>query len=122
MIVIQPWDASVVKAIEKAIHDSELGIAPVVEGKLVRLVVPQLTRERREELVKITHKMAEDARVAVRSVRREANEKVKQLEKDKAITEDESFKTIDSVQKLTDRYIQTIDQAQVHKEKELTQN
>lgn len=122
MILIHPWDVSVIKAIEKAIGESDLGITPVVDGKLIRLSVPALTRERREELVKIVHKQAEDGHVAVRSVRREANEKIKQLEKQKTITEDDSFKSQADVQKLTDRYIQMIDQAQVSKEKELSPN
>jgi ribosome recycling factor len=119
MLLIQPWDATAIKAIEKAISDSDLGIAPVIDGKLVRLVVPTLTRERREELVKIVGKMTEESRVSVRSVRRDSNEKIKQIEKDKKITEDESFKSLDHIQKLTDKYIQLIDQAQSQKEKEL---
>jgi len=118
-LLINPWDPSALKAIEKAIGDSDLGIAPMIDGKLVRLVVPPLTRERREELVKIVHKQAEEGRVSLRSVRRDANEKIKQLEKEKAITEDDSFKSLDSIQKLTDRFIQWIDQAQSAKEKEL---
>jgi len=119
MIMIQPWDAGAIKSIEKGISDSDLGIAPVVDGKLVRLVIPALTRERREELVKIVHKLAEDGRVSMRSVRREANERLKVLEKDKTIPQDESFKAQEATQKLTDRYIQSIDQAQSSKEKDL---
>lgn len=122
MIVIQPWDASALKGIEKAITDSDLGISPVIDGKMVRLVIPPLTRERRDELVKITHKLAEEGRVSLRSIRRESNEKIKAVEKDKSVTEDESFKAQAEVQKLTDRYIQLIDQTQSSKEKELTQN
>ncbi len=121
MVVLTPWDPTALKAIEKAISDSDLGIQPVIDGKMVRLSIPPLTRERREEMVKIVHKLAEEGRVALRSVRREANEKVKQLEKEKAIAEDESFKVQTEVQKLTDRYIQSIDQAQAAKEKDLTQ-
>ncbi|HTL69717.1 MAG TPA: ribosome recycling factor [Candidatus Eisenbacteria bacterium] len=119
MVLIQPWDAGALKAIEKGISDSDLGISPVIDGKLVRLVIPPLTRERREELVKIVHKQAEEGRVSLRSVRREGNENVKKLEKDKTVTEDESFKTQDLIQKLTDRYISLIDQAQAAKEKDL---
>ena len=119
MILIHPWDPSGLKAVEKAVAESDLGLPPVIDGKMIRLVVPPLTRERREELVKIVHKLAEDGRVSMRSVRREANEKIKQLEKDKAITEDDSFKSLENVQKLTDRYIQFIDQAQSTKEKEI---
>ena len=122
MIVIQPWDAQALKPIEKALGDSDLGIAPVVDGKLIRLVIPSLTRERREELVKVSAKTAEEGRVSLRSVRREANEKIKLLEKDKKITEDDSRKSQENVQKLTDKYIQLIDQAHSQKEKELTQN
>jgi ribosome recycling factor len=119
MILIQPWDASALKSIEKALLDSDLGIPPVIDGKLVRLAVPALTRERREDMVKIVHKQSEEGHVAVRAIRREANEKVKQLEKEKKITEDDSFKTQDLIQKLTDKYIQLIDQTKTTKEKEL---
>ena len=122
MIMIQPWDASAVKSIEKAIADSDLGIAPIIDGKNIRIAVPALTRERREELVKIVHKVAEEGRVSIRSVRRDANDKIKVLEKDKTITEDEKTKTLDTIQKLTDKYIQTIDQTQSAKEKELIQS
>ena len=121
VLLIHPWDPSVLKAIEKAIGESDLGISPVVDGKMLRLIIPPLTRERREELVKIIHKLAEEGRVALRSIRREANEKIKQLEKEKAITEDESFKAQTDIQKLTDRIIEMIDQAQSAKEKDLTQ-
>lgn len=120
MIIIQPWDASAIKSVEKALADSDLGISPVIDGKNVRLNIPALTRERREELVKIVHKQAEEGRVSLRSIRREANEKVKSIEKEKTITEDESFKTQTEIQKLTDKYIQLIDQAQASKEKDLT--
>ena len=121
MIVIHPWDPSALKAVEKAMGESDLGIAPVIDGKMIRLAVPPLTRERREELVKIVHKLAEEGRVSLRSVRRDANERVKAMEKDKTITEDESFKAQAEIQKLTDRYIQLIDQAQSGKEKDLIQ-
>ncbi len=121
MITISPWDAAALKPIEKAISESDLGLSPVIDGKMIRISVPPLTRERREELVKIVHKVAEEGRVSVRSVRRDANDRVKQLEKDKTLTEDDKTKTLDAVQKLTDKYIQLIDQAQSSKEKELTQ-
>lgn len=120
MIVLAPWDPTVLKSVEKAINESDLGITPFVDGKNIRLAIPALTRERREELVKIVHKLAEEGRVSLRSVRRDANEKIKALEKDKSIAEDESFKAQAEVQKLTDRYIQLIDQAQASKEKDLT--
>lgn len=121
MIVIAPWDAGALKSVEKAINESDLGINPVIDGKMVRLAVPALTRERREELVKIVHKVAEEARVSLRSIRREANEKIKGIEKDKTITQDESFKAQEQIQKLTDRFISSIDQNQASKEKDLTQ-
>jgi ribosome recycling factor len=119
-ILISPWDASALKALEKALLESDLGITPIVDGKAVRLSVPTLTKERREELAKIGHKVSEDGRVALRSLRREGNERLKALEKEKKITEDESFKFQGEVQKLTDRYIQTIDQNLAQKEKELS--
>ncbi len=119
-ILLQPWDPSVIKSLEKAINESDLGIPPIVDGKMIRLSIPALTRERREELVKIAHKLAEEGRVSLRSVRRDANEKIKQLEKDKTIAEDESFKSQAEIQKMTDRYIALIDQAQSSKEKDLT--
>lgn len=121
-ILISPWDAGAIKPIEKAISDSDLGIQPVVDGKLVRISIPPLTRERREEMVKIVHKLSEEGRVSMRSIRRDANERLKAVEKEKTITEDDSRKGQDSVQKLTDRYIQLIDQTQQSKEKDLMQN
>ena len=120
-LMIHPWDMNALKAIEKAIIDSDLGITPIMDGKVVRLNVPTLTRERREELVKIASKLAEDGRVSLRSLRREANENVKKIEKEKKISEDDSFKFQTDVQKLTDRFIQSIDQVLGQKEKELTQ-
>lgn len=121
LILIQPWDAGALKSIEKAIMDSDLAIPPVIDGKLVRMAVPPLTRERREEMAKIVKKQAEDGHVVLRTLRREANDKIKVLEKEKKVTEDESFKAQAEAQKLTDRYVQLIDQAQQAKEKELTQ-
>jgi len=119
LIVIQPWDISALKEIEKAILKSDIGITPVNDGRLIKLGIPQLTQERREELVKVIKKMAEDGRVSIRSVRREANDKIKKIEKDKQITEDESFKSIDEVQKLTDKHTKEIDNLLSKKEKEL---
>ena len=119
MLMIHPWDVSALKAVEKAILDSDLGIQPVIDGKLIRLAIPALTRERREELVKIVHKLAEEGRVSLRTIRRDGNDKIKALGKEKKITEDEGFKGEADMQKLTDRYIATIDQSQAAKEKEL---
>ncbi len=119
MIVIAPWDTSALKSIEKAVAESDIGIQPMVDGKSIRLAIPALTRERREELVKIVHKLAEEGRVSMRGVRRDANEQLKKLEKEKKVTEDESRKGQEDIQKLTDRYIQLIDQSQAAKEKDL---
>ncbi len=120
-IILQPWDPSMIKAIEKAINEADLGIPPIVDGKSIRLSIPALTRERREEMVKIVHKLAEEGRVSMRSIRRDANDRIKVLEKDKTVAEDESFKAQTEIQKATDRYIQMIDQAQATKEKDLLQ-
>jgi ribosome recycling factor len=119
LIVIQPWDASALAEIEKAILKSELGITPLNDGRAIKLGIPSLTQERREELVKVIKKMAEDGRVSIRSIRREINEKIKGLEKGKTISEDESKKATEDIQKLTDKEIKEIDAFLVNKEKEL---
>ncbi len=121
VLMIQPWDASAIKAIEKGLMESDLGISPMIDGNRIRLVVPTLTKERREDLIKISKKSAEEGRVSVRSIRRDVNEKIKTALKDKTITEDEHFKFQETIQKLTDQYIQKIDQALDQKEKELGQ-
>ena len=119
MLLIQPWDAKLVQEIEKAIQKSNLGLNPVVDGNIVRLPIPSLTGERREELTKVVHKMAEEGRVSIRTVRRDANEAVKKLKTDKQVSEDEAFKSQDYVQKLTDRYIEQINALVKAKEQEL---
>ncbi len=108
-IVIQPWDASVIPEIEKTISGSNLGITPMSDGKIVRLSIPPLSEERREELKKVVKDMAEKSRVSLRSIRREANDKLKKMKADKAISEDDEFKSHEGVQKLTDEYIKKID-------------
>ena len=118
-LVIQPWDGSLLKVIEKAIQTSDLGINPQNDGRVIRLVFPQLTEERRKELTKQVKKYGEDAKVAVRNVRRDANDQLKKLEKDKAISEDELKKATDDVQKLTDRYVAKVDEKCAAKEKEI---
>src|SRR3989338_4262476 len=118
LLVIQPWDAKLVPEIEKAIQKSSLGIAPVAEGKVVRLPIPPLTGERREELTKLVHKMAEEGRVSVRTIRRDANEAIKKLKADKQISEDDAFKGQDHIQKLTDKYIEQINALVKSKEQE----
>jgi len=119
LIVIQPWDAKVVPDIEKALQQAGLGITPVVDGRLIRLPIPPLTGERRTELVKLVHKVAEEGRVSIRTLRRDANETVKKFKTEKQISEDESFQSQEQVQKLTDRYIGQIDALVTSKEQEL---
>lgn len=119
LITIQPWDQSVVPAIEKAILKSDLGITPSNDGRIIRIAVPPLTEERRKELVRIVRRMTEEGRVAIRNIRRDANEKLKSLEKQKQISEDDLKKATDSVQKLTDKYIKEIEMALANKEKEI---
>ena len=118
-ITIQPWDLKVMPQIEKAINKSDLGITPNNDGKVLRLNIPPLTQERRKELVKVVKKMAEEGRVAIRNVRRDANEQLKKLEKDKKITEDELRRSTDKVQELTDNYIKQADDILAKKEKEI---
>jgi ribosome recycling factor len=119
LIVIQAWDQSVLPEIEKEILKSDLGITPFNDGKVIRLSIPPLSKERREELAKVVKKMAEDSRVAIRTVRHEANEHIKNIDKGKTISEDESFKSQEQVQKLTDKHIKQIDDILKDKEKEI---
>ena len=119
LITIQPWDASLVPAIEKAILKSDLGITPTSDGKVIRLAVPPLTEERRRELVKVVRKMAEEGRVAIRNLRREANETLKKLEKNKELSEDAMRKGMDQIQDLTNRMIKGLDELLEKKEKEI---
>ena len=119
LIVIQPWDVSQIGAIEKAILTSDLGLNPANDGKLIRLSIPALNEERRRELVKHLHHMVEQHRVAVRSVRRDANEHLKYLEKDKKISEDDHHRAHDGVQKLTDGMVAQLDEAGKAKEAEI---
>ncbi|MFA6320823.1 MAG: ribosome recycling factor [Candidatus Omnitrophota bacterium] len=120
LIVIQPWDKAVMPEIEKAILKSDLGIAPTNDGKVVRLSMPPLTQERRQELNKVLKKIAEDGHVSIRSARHAAVENTRKSEKDKVITEDEKFKLQDDIQKLTDKYVKEIDTMLAAKEKEVT--
>lgn len=119
MIVIQPWEKNLIKEIEKAIMKSDLGLNPNSDGVCIRLNLPQLTEERRKDLVKVVHKKAEDFRVVVRNLRREANDAVKKAEKAKEITEDEAKKGTDDVQKITDKIMKEIDVVAANKEKEV---
>ena len=119
LITIQPWDVSQIGPIEKAIRTSDLGLNPANDGKVIRLPIPPLTEERRKEMVKRLHAAAEHHRVSVRNIRRDGNEAVKKLLKDKKVTEDEDKRAHDEIQKLTDGYMQKIDQAAKTKEKEI---
>lgn len=119
LISIQPWDVSVIKEIEKAILKSDLGLTPSSDGKIIRIAIPPLTEERRKELVKVINKMSEDHKVAVRNLRRDANDMIKELKKEGEISEDEAFKAQDQVQKITDEHIKLIDEISDKKEKEI---
>lgn len=118
-LVIQPWDASALKAVEKAIMSSDLGINPGNDGKVIRLNFPQLTEERRKELIKQIHKTGEDGKVAIRNLRRDANERLKTMKKKSEITEDDLKSMEKDVQDITDKYCKEIDEMVVIKEKEL---
>jgi ribosome recycling factor len=119
LITIQPWDVSQIGAIEKSIRSSDLGLNPANDGKIIRVPIPPLTEERRKEIVKRLHHIAEDHRVALRNIRRDANEHLKKLLKDKTISEDEERRALEDVQKMTDGHIVKIDQASKTKEKEI---
>ena len=118
-LAIQPWEVAQLKAIEKAIMASDLGLTPVNDGKMIRLTMPTLTEKRRKQLAKSVHKIAEDARVAVRNIRREANDKLKAMAKDKKVSEDEERRGHDQIQKTTDRYIAKVDELLKKKEQEI---
>ncbi len=118
-ILIQPWDATAIAAIEKGIQKSSLGINPQSDGKTIRLVFPELTQERREELSKLAKKVAEESKIAVRNIRRESNDDLKKAEKSSTITEDERFKNEKKVQDFTDEHIHKIDELYKEKEKEI---
>lgn len=119
LIVIQPWDITSIVEIEKAIMKSNLGITPSNDGKLIRLSIPPLSKERRQELVKVIHKMSEEGRVSLRTIRRESKEALEKLQKDKVVTEDDKFRGIDELQKLIDKYSVKIDEILKSKEKEV---
>lgn len=121
MLVIQPWDKSALPAIEKGIMKSDLGLNPSSDGAVIRLIIPQLTSERRTELVKTVKKKAEEARVAVRNIRRDTNDQLKKLEKDHSASEDEVKRAQEDVQKMTDKFIKEIDQTMEAKENEITE-
>jgi len=121
LLVIQPWDQSAIKSIEKAILGSSLGISPMSDGRVVRLPIPELSEERRRDLVKMVNKRAEESRVEIRSVRRDANEAVKKAQKDSQITQDDQARLTKEIQKLTDDRIKDVDAMLKSKEAELMQ-
>ncbi len=119
LLVIQPWDAKLIPLIEKEIMKSDLGLNPSNDGKLIRLVIPQLTEERRKDLIKVVKKNSENAKVAIRNTRRDAVDKIKKMEKEKELTEDDRKQAEDEMQKITDKYITMIDEVTAKKEEEL---
>ena len=119
LITIQPWDQSIIGDIEKGILKSELGLTPMNDGKIIRISIPPLTEERRKELAKLAKKMAEENKISIRNLRREANEMFKELKAEKEISEDEMFKAQDEVQKTTDEFTKKIDEINSRKEKEI---
>ncbi len=118
-LLIQPWDQSLLPAIEKAIMKSDLGLTPANDGKVIRLVMPPLNEERRKQLAKAVGKLAEDARVAVRNIRHEANKRLKTMEKEKKISEDDGRRGQEQIQKVTDKFIQRVDELLKKKEQEI---
>lgn len=119
LLAIQPWDANLIPEIEKAIQKSDLGITPSNDGKVIRLVIPQLTEERRKDLTKLVGKYAEEAKVSIRNIRRDAMEDIKKAEKAKEISEDDRKTYEEDIQKLTDKFIKDVDGVAAEKEKEL---
>ncbi|MBW2366479.1 MAG: ribosome recycling factor [Deltaproteobacteria bacterium] len=119
LIAVQPWDATVIKEIEKAIMKSDLGLTPSNDGKIVRIAIPPLSEERRKQIVKLLHKACEDYKVAIRNIRRDSNELIKGFKKDSDISEDDAFKAQDEIQKITDGFIKQVDDIYKEKEKEI---
>jgi ribosome recycling factor len=119
MITIQPWDRALIVEIEKAIRTSELGLNPQNDGGVIRLPIPPLTEERRKDLVKVVKRIGEDSKVAMRNVRRDANERIKKLEKEHELSEDDMRHKVDAIQKLTDNFVHKVDEAVTAKEKEI---
>ena len=119
MLIVQPWDKTLIKAIEKALRESDLGLNPSNDGSIIRIPIPPLTEERRKEYVRLLHKLTEEARVAVRNIRRDANDEIKHRQKDEGLSEDDVRREQAEVQKLTDEYIHRIDELMKHKEAEV---
>ncbi len=119
LITIQPWDKSIIKEIEKAISHSDLGLNPSSDGNVIRITFPPLTEERRKELVKVVKKIGEEYKIAIRNIRRDSNEEVKEMEKEKLVSEDESKRALKEIQKITDEFIKKVDELLEAKEKEI---
>ncbi len=119
LIVVQPWEKKMLPVIEKEIQKAEMGLNPANDGQVIRIPIPQLSEERRKDLVKLVHKFSEDAKIAVRNVRRDVNDHLKKLEKDKKLSEDELSVELDSVQELTDEHVKKIDEIMQNKEIEI---
>lgn len=118
-IVVQPWDKNLIALIEKAIMAANLGLTPINDGKMIRINIPPLTEERRKELVKVAHKIAEEGRIAIRNVRRHINEEIKRMEKEHQISEDERYKALDKTQEITDESIKKVEELLGKKEREI---
>jgi len=119
LITIQPWDQTIMGSVEKSILKSELGLTPMNDGKIIRISIPPLTEERRKELAKLARKMAEENKISIRNLRREANEMFKELKTEKEISEDELYRSQDDVQKITDEFIKKVDETTAQKEQEI---
>jgi len=122
LLVIQPWEKNMLSPIEKAIQASELGLNPINDGQLIRVPIPAMTDERRKEMVRIVHKMTEDARISVRNARRDANESIKKMEKEGELSKDNAADGLDQVQEETNKFIEKLDELMKHKEKEILED
>jgi len=118
-VTIQPWEPKLIQEIERAILKSDLGLTPINDGKIIRINIPPLTEERRKDLVKVVRKKGEEAKVAIRNIRRDANDALKKMEKDGSVSEDELKKSLDEVQKMTDSYVKKVDETVEHKNQEI---
>lgn len=121
LMIVQPWDKSIIGDVEKGILKSELGLTPMNDGNIIRISIPPLTEERRRELAKLAKRMAEESRISIRNLRRDANEMLKELKNEKEISEDEFYKSQEDVQKITDDFIEKVDDITAQKEKEITE-
>lgn len=119
LITIQPWEPKLISGIEKAIQKSDLGLNPANDGKIIRIAIPPLTEERRKQIIKHVHKRAEEAKISIRNIRRDCNDEIKKLEKEKHISEDDTMRSLEEIQNLTNSCIKRVDEIMSHKETEL---